>query len=266
MMSMLEEFPGQLPSSNEGDAATPTTDDPIDHVRRMILERELAPGAKLREAELAARFSLSRTPVREALVALEREGLVTYEKNRGFSVRNFSLRDLYESYEMRALMEGYVCCVVARQGMPPAQIAEMRACVAEVEASLQRPEDPSNPSVAVWRQANRRFHAILMNQPLSSLLRRTHDNVGRVVLMHDWFTANRVNAREAMRRFNRDHSQIVDAIENRDSGRAEFLMREHVMQACRELSVYMESSSGGRGSPEDNAGARSRSAFVPRLT
>jgi len=236
------ETPEVYTPTSEPERNRPCAEGTLEQIRELILSGELPPGEKLREVELATRFATSRTPVREGLIALEREGLVTYHKNRGFSVRRLILRDLYESYEMRAMMEGYACGLVARQGMSAEGIAELRGCVAEVDAMLAGGPSESTPE-EVWRRANLAFHRLIMSEPQNALLKRTHENVGRVLLMHDWVKYNKVlNARDTMARFNRDHSLIIDAIESRDSGRAEFLTREHIMSGMRQFAEYLRST------------------------
>ncbi|MDQ2147732.1 GntR family transcriptional regulator [Alcaligenaceae bacterium C4P045] len=232
---MLEEF-----FSNNQKTKTPLkTDELLEALRTMIVDGTLAPGSKLREVDLAAQFALSRTPVREALVALEREGMVTYALNRGFRVRQFSRQDLYEAYEMRALLEGYACGVVAQQGLPYAAIAELRACVDAVDDLLAAELDAH--ALVQWREWNIRFHALLMAQAPGGLLERTHRSIGRMPRIHDVVdaTANEPQIRAKMQRYNEEHARILEAVVQRHSGRAEFLMREHIMQACALLGGAM---------------------------
>lgn len=76
-------------------------------VREAILAGVLAPGARLRQEELADHFGTSRIPIREALRALEYEGLVTSEPHRGFTVTSLDANDVEEVYELRILLEGH---------------------------------------------------------------------------------------------------------------------------------------------------------------
>jgi DNA-binding GntR family transcriptional regulator len=76
-------------------------------MRRSILSGELAPGTRLRQEKLAAEFGTSRIPVREALRALEYEGLVRSEPYRGFTVTELDADDIEEVYDLRILLEGH---------------------------------------------------------------------------------------------------------------------------------------------------------------
>jgi len=76
-------------------------------LREAILAGVLSPGARLRQEDLAERFGTSRIPVREALRALEYEGLVTSEPNRGFTVTELDADDVEEVYDLRIVLEGH---------------------------------------------------------------------------------------------------------------------------------------------------------------
>ena len=71
----------------------------------MIVRRQLAPGTQIRQVELAAQLGLSRSPLRQALSALETEGLVTHEQQRGYFVARMSVDHLSQIYRMRELLE-----------------------------------------------------------------------------------------------------------------------------------------------------------------
>ena len=99
---------------NRAPAEAPTSAIRVhDALRAAILEGEIAPGARLRAEALAERFGTSRTPVREALLMLEREGLVSVEPHRGAIVRSFDAADLLDLYEVRALIEPHAAARAA---------------------------------------------------------------------------------------------------------------------------------------------------------
>src|SRR5882724_6375493 len=84
-------------------------------LRRMIKSGELAPGAHLRQADIAARFGMSTTPVREAFMILAQEGIVRQDAHRGVVVFEPSLEDLTETYEIREVLEGLAAGLAAKQ-------------------------------------------------------------------------------------------------------------------------------------------------------
>lgn len=75
-------------------------------LREMINQGELPEGARLIERDLASQFAVSRIPLREAIQQLEREGIVETQRNRGAAVRIFTVDDVNEIYQLRALLEG----------------------------------------------------------------------------------------------------------------------------------------------------------------
>src|SRR4051794_11902287 len=76
-------------------------------IRGAIIDGRLKPGQPLRESELAEELGTSRTPIREALLLLQSEGLVEASPNRGSVVRSYDATDLAETYALRAVLEGY---------------------------------------------------------------------------------------------------------------------------------------------------------------
>lgn len=92
----------------EGNGEKQTAQDVVlTSMRDAILSGELAPGTKLRQEKLAERFGTSRIPVREALRALEYEGLVRSAPYRGFTVTELDADDIEEVYDLRILLEGH---------------------------------------------------------------------------------------------------------------------------------------------------------------
>jgi DNA-binding GntR family transcriptional regulator len=81
------------------------SDDVAKIIRKMILNGTLKPGERLNQAQLADELNISRGPVREAIKLLQNEGLVKHETNKGTFVTTLSLKDAYEIYTLRALLE-----------------------------------------------------------------------------------------------------------------------------------------------------------------
>src|SRR5205814_4834499 len=96
----------------------------------MILRGELAPGQRLAELTLAERLGVSRTPIRQALPALAREGLLASAGRRGYVVRSFSPEDVLDAIETRGLLEGMVARRVAERGPSSAILGKLRECLA----------------------------------------------------------------------------------------------------------------------------------------
>src|SRR5450631_4278127 len=101
-------------------------------LERMILAGDLGAGAKLNEAAIADLLGVSRGPVREAFRALEESGLVRLEKNRGVFVRELSVEEADEIYEVRAALDDWIGRRLA-QTATPADIGELRAAIERMD-------------------------------------------------------------------------------------------------------------------------------------
>jgi len=185
-------------------------------IKRRIFSGEFAPGARLREIEVAALLELGRTPVREALKRIQDEGLLRQEPGRGLVVTTMDQQEVGELYAMREVLESAAAALAARHATD-AEIANMQAILQE---------GGSDP-VAL----NLRFHDAIYsaahNRHLIRLLRSLTDTtylLGRSTL------STKARAQAAMQ----EHTDIAAAIRSRDPGRAAEAARRHIHQALLE--------------------------------
>jgi len=182
-----------------------------DLLEEAILEGDLKPGERLRAEALAQRFGTSRTPVREALLQLEAQGLVDVEPNRGAVVRSFDRDDLFDLYQLRALLEPRA-----------AALATPRISEQDIEAlhALCEAED--------HMAANEAFHRIILEAAGSPRLldaMRAATGIPRTfrsVFWHD----ERQREESLM-----CHRRLVAAFNARDADLAEAVMRMHILGA-----------------------------------
>lgn len=127
-------------------------------LRRAIVARELRPGQRVGQEEIAERLGVSLAPVREALAALEQEGQLTYRPRRGYFVTELRLEDLREIYELRALLEDRA----ARRAAP---LLDADALERIELAAREVVEAAAAGDVATELAANRRFHFALLEAP-----------------------------------------------------------------------------------------------------
>lgn len=220
-----------------------------DLLREKILAGDIAPGSQLQQIPLSEELGVSRTPVREALAVLAKDGLVTYEPNRGYKVRSFSLDDVIAAFDVRSRLESLACKVCAERGLDKSVIDKLWACVEEGNELLAGGElVPSR--LPRYRQMNVTFHDTIIqnarNPWISSFIRQTH-NVplasDRIILWNEY---------EIIKRSHDDHARITQAICDRNSERADHLMREHIYFAGEVLRKHLDDVSesrriGGRG-------------------
>jgi DNA-binding GntR family transcriptional regulator len=123
------------------------------HLRRMIFTGEYRPGDRVRQDEIAADLGVSRIPVREAIIALDREGWITVEPHRGAFVRGIDADFVLDHYELYGLVFGLMAARVAERAD-----AEGRARVLDAAKAVAA-ADPDDPTA--FNDANRAFLATL---------------------------------------------------------------------------------------------------------
>lgn len=194
-------------------------------IERMILSGEFKAGERISEQSLAARLGVSRGPVREATSALEQLGLVTAIAHRGVFVRKVEVADLLELYDVRALLTGFACALLARQRRPE-QLAQLRELLARMAAAT------ASGDGAAYYQINLEFHAALMTL---SGHRKSAEIYGS--LLKTAHLARRVSLAVSgnMQESEREHVAIVDAIAAGDAEAARRAGEEHVLHGKRRM-------------------------------
>lgn len=205
-----------------------TAEHALEHLRALILTRELVPGRRIGQEELAAGLGVSLAPVREALRILEQEGLVTYRPHRGYFVTELSLEDLEEIYELRRILEDGAL----RRALPS---LDDQALVEIASAAADCSQAADTGNVAAELAANRRFHFRLVEsagQPHTTrLIRRLWDATEAYLALYYNSTYERSTERAA-------HERILAAVRDRDAERAVAELdghRRRTLDVLREL-------------------------------
>lgn len=189
-------------------------------IERMILDGELASGAKLTESTLADQLGVSRGPVREAFRMLEEAGLVRTEKNRGVFVRDVPIEEALEIFEVRAAMDLYVGRKVA-QSASVAQVRELRQLVDAMDQAVKA------GNARDYHRFNLSFHDRLLELAGNAKLLATYRK-----LVNELSLFRRQNLTgESMAVYSREHRQIVKAIAAGDAEAAGQAMYQHVMNS-----------------------------------
>jgi DNA-binding GntR family transcriptional regulator len=187
-----------------------------------ILSGELAPGTRLREETLARNFSVSRTPVREALILLSASGLADLEPNRGATVLQLTAGDVAEVYHLRAVLESESAALAARRSAPG--VAELLVKICDRMAELHG--SPAAEQLA----ADTQFHYTIAE---ASGSRRLHALVRQVSAIPEAFRSGTPYSSDDMTEAERQHRAIAEAIGRGRQGEARRLMRSHVGWAGR---------------------------------
>lgn len=211
-------------------------DDLAARIRAKIMSGEIPIGAPLRQADLAAQFGISRTPVREALRQLQTGGLIEVVPNRGAVVRVPVPWEVREAYEVRAELES-LAAKRAVDRLDDATIAELRAvntAMYERSVALAAGAAPERDGTA-----NDQFHGLIYeasaNTRLTRMLGEINDafprNVSALVL--------RDSSRHREENF-REHEALLEAFTAGDGELAADLMRQHVLRAGEHLAHWYE--------------------------
>ena len=176
------------------------------------------PGDRLVENELAERFGVSRTPIREALQRLETQSMLTRD-GRSLIVASLDHNQMAELYVVRAELEGLAAALAARH----ATVEEMRVLRRMIDQDRERLDDP-----AALSRANRRFHKQIHLASHNMFLVQQLDLVHRsMALLATTSLAVEGRGRDALA----EHARIVDALEARDEVAARAALQAHISTA-----------------------------------
>lgn len=211
--------PGAVANSTSTETARQT-------IRAAILSGEFSPGMRLREAELAERTGVSRTPVREALRLLESEGLITFEPHRGARVSTQSAQELYDLFELRALLEGHAAAVAA-QRIQADELAHLDELAARMAELLDQP-DTSDEMTTL----NGEFHRSIANAARVDHLSTVVPTLMHVPLILRTF---RVYSADRLRSSVQQHLELTQALRHRDADWARSVMSAHILAARAQI-------------------------------
>lgn len=200
----------------------PTKDAPTD-AYAMILDAidrgGYVPGSRLVETELAERFGVSRTPIREALGRLETQGVVAHDGRRGLVVASLDHNQLGELYEVRMVVEGLAARLAARHAAREEQ-SILRGLVEDSRSLIQNGEG--------LRENNRRFHRQIHLASHNRFLNNMLEGIRRTMaLLTGVSLSDPIRGAETVE----EHDAIVRAIEARDEDAADAAARAHISKA-----------------------------------
>ncbi len=142
----------------------------VGQVRMAIIEGSLKPKDHITEVLLTDQLGVSRTPIREALILLEREGLVEFLPNRGSFVRAFNVQDIDEIFGMRTTLENYAAEMIIEQLTPP-EWAELDAMIEQQRQQIARGDFKTVRNIDI------QFHRSLIHKSEHVLLARSWEEL-----------------------------------------------------------------------------------------
>lgn len=187
-------------------------------LRDLVIAGELKPDDKIAEAELCARFGVSRTPLREAIKMLAAEGLVTLTPNRGARVASITASEIAEIFPVMGTLEA-MAGELAAANHTPAQLKALEALHTEIVAARR-----ANDWLA-YSRANRAFHESLFDIAANATLTSLYTQL--MIRIHSVrFVAQQTP--EAWNAAVADHEAIMQALRTRDASSIAALLRTHL--------------------------------------
>jgi DNA-binding GntR family transcriptional regulator len=222
-----------------------------DRISAKILKGEFPPGSFLRQEALAEEFSVSRTPIREALRQLEAKGVIQHRPNQGAIVLAPNARDIRDAYQIRAELEGLAISLAA-EWITDEQIERMRRAqkrfadaVEKLIAARKSNSKAQLKNVPNWVESNDEFHGAVIeasgNRRLKQMIQDLHLGFTRNVML----SAVTMDGRR-MRENVSQHDAILSAVIRHDAIEARKAMTHHILRSG-ELAVWWLESQGRLG-------------------
>jgi DNA-binding GntR family transcriptional regulator len=232
----------------------------VEQVKTAIIEGRLKPGDHMVEATLTKQLGVSRMPLREALILLEREGLVESFPNRGMFVRKFDLSDVSLIFSMRIALENFAADLIIKT-LDESDFARLETLIEEQRRYIR------NKDFKHVRATDMNFHRYLIEKSGHPLLVRNWSEIVAQIAALLYMRA------EAMPNYNEslaiaDHKKILEAYKGKNVAKVKTLnkqINERVEGECRSsLEATRQSVKSARASPKRREGGlRQEKSQVP---
>lgn len=200
----------------------------MEELRQLIFSGELAGGSNHLESELALRLNMSRTPIREAALALEAQGLLEMRPRKGVRILAISPDDMREIYEVLTALESVAASRAANAGYKEDELAGLARAIDDMDDALENDDRRS------WADADDRFHSELVrlggNARIQNVVAMMADQVRRARTMTLFM-------RDKPHKSNQDHRQVLNAIRE---GQADVAYRIHHAHRTQAQSTLLE--------------------------
>ncbi|WP_295314750.1 GntR family transcriptional regulator [Roseobacter sp.] len=208
-----------------------------DRLRNWVLLGDLAPGEVLVERVLSEKLGVSRTPMREALQMLGREGLIAITPNRRPRVASPGLSDILELLEVHRLVEAHGARLAAKQ-ISQAALTDLQRLLDEMELSGTRRGELE------FFELDMAFHRQIVEASGNATLIETHSHLNARLYRTRFLSTQTISGRPLMQA---QHTQILEALRARDADRAQARVEEHLHQLGRNITAIFNESKQGKG-------------------
>jgi GntR family transcriptional regulator, vanillate catabolism transcriptional regulator len=208
-------------------------------LRESLMRGEFAPGERMAELPLVARYGVSRTPIRLALERLAHMGLLDVNASGGFTVRGYTPAEALDAIEIRGVLEGTAARLAAERLIDSAEVVTLHSLGKEMD----RLERLTIDSFGHYMDLNEAFHSAIIDLAKSVMLQRAFQYAVSLPFASPsamvFPTSGLAYADEALAIAKEHHRGIVEAIEKRQGTRAENLAREHAFIGRRVLAMAL---------------------------
>lgn len=200
-------------------------------IKRRIQENELAAGFQATEKQISEMLDMSRTPIREALLRLEGDGLIELTPRHGMRVLHVSPNDMREIYQILTVLEASAVESVASNGLSDAEIVDLEQAVTDMDKALDLGD------LDAWAAADQQFHTMLVgfcgNRRLAAVVNTYLDQTRRVRRLTLKLRPKPIDSNKA-------HAAVVDAIKRQDPDAAWIIHKKHRKEAGEMLVGLLE--------------------------
>jgi len=195
-------------------------------IQEAILSKHYIPGQRIREEEISGQIGVSRTPIREAFVVLEQEGLIEIKPHRGAFVASFTREEIIDLLRVEAVMEG-LAASLASQNATEEQLDELKDLLNSLKSTQLKNYDPEE-----FYTYDRKFHHSLVVCSSSPTIIRVIEKQLSQIYLCRYYTITTPN------RFShsiKEHQEILDCLKNHDPVAAEKAARNHLESVIRDF-------------------------------
>ena len=195
-------------------------------LRNAILEKKLGPGQRLIERNIAEQLGVSRTPVREAIRKLELERLVTHIPRKGVVVSEFSQEDIEEIFLIRAALEALICSIAATK-IKPKELERLSSLAKQIA------DEQNKGNLKKSNQLNDTFHEIIYRAANSPRVYNLFSTLREYIIKFTQVGYAKPGRPEEVWQ---EHIEIIEALRNHDSSKAEAAAKRHVENSNKAFS------------------------------
>ncbi len=196
-----------------------------DAIKNAIIGFQLVPGQSLVESELAARLGVSKTPVRDALLRLEREGFVKKVAYTGTYVSEINRKNIADIFMIRAHLEGLAARLVCGK-LSPENTSKAQSYIKLMDNASK------NGEIKEASNQNKLFHDLIIasteSEWLSQILSNLDDHLKRYRILSNYQSGR-------LEKSTQEHQEVLDAIARKDPDNAEKFMRQHIISVLEDL-------------------------------